>query len=1482
MVHGHFSKKIKDMIKKGFLIIALFSCFSFSSKAQKKIEFSTDPKIFVTQIKDFFATDNHPEVQTVMDQFQELWVKNNAFTASEQSKIITQSKFMQDQKLRVWPDFISYIQLMNAYKNAKVSEIKLDQYHEVVMSLLQSKLNKNFKDYNAAIENLFTDQALFKSQTKTWKASNDVYEMSFDKEPRITFPKLDIQLYARGDTANIFETGGVLYPITNKFVGKGGTVYWTRVGFEKEKSFATLSKYSIDLKNSEYRADSVLFSYPKVFDKPILGRLQDKVTSEYLGPKSSYPRFQSYQHFFTIHNIFDNVDYRGGFALEGAQIQGTGTDSNRATITISRNGKTVVRALSKTFLISPTKISSLKSAVSVYMDRDSIYHSQVYFTYNDKTRSLALGRENTGMYSSPFFDSYHKFEFTTGDILWNIDSSNMYLRTIANPGGATSFESSEYFAEGKYITEQGILDYNPIEKLSRISKTEKTRNFTEAEIARQFNSKPEFMESLLFQLAREGYIFYDIDGHTITVKDKLIHYAEAALKNADYDIIHFESIISKLPNAAIDLNTNDFVIQGVPMLQISDSQNTYVVPKNQIITIKKNRDMKFVGQVHSGRFDFFGSNMTLDYAKFKIDLNNIDSVKFKFPEYDKNGKQIGLRTIQNTIQNVNGFLYIDEPGNKSGKKLNPEYPIFECNKESYVYYDKPSIYNKVYDRERFYFKIDPFIIKNLGKFTAQGLQFPGTFTSADILPVFRFPLTIQEDFSLGLVTKSPDVGWALYKTKGKANGTFKLSNKGLHEDGEAEYLDSKMYSSDFLYFPDSMNSNTQTFEIPQIAGGKYPPISGKDLYNHWMPYLDSLYIVHKKSPLSVYLGKIDFTGDLVLTPLELVGIGNMKYQDLDITSKAFAFFPKNIKTNDGELKIKAAVGNKSAVTAKNITADVDLGKDFGTFTSNDDTAKVNLPSNRFSTTLNNFTYDIAKKEVSFTKNDKTSEEDAYFVSQNPDQKGLKFNSEKATFKIEKQSIKAEDVPHINIADAKIYTPNRELMIEKEGTIGAIKGAEIFADGETKNHRIYNAFVNIFGSNKFTGIGDVDYLDKNDKKFVIYFSDIRVDDNGHTVGIAEIKDTSNFYLAPGIRFSGKANLLSIRKDLMFDGYIMPDHKMPGLRSEWTKMSDTIDPKNVVINIAHPIGKDGKDIYTGIFVSASRNAIYNVMFGKKFSPEDMPVFTTNGLLIYDEKTGDYLVGPKNMVQPDEGDSAAREGNLFKAMPTQKLATAEGTFDFGAQLKNVEVKTAGTYKYNYADSSNMFNTAMIVDFPLPEEVYKMMIDTLQDVAPGLFDQDNAKSRIYNAFANLIKNKKDKDKVTSDLSGTGVVPIVEETEKMFVFTELNMTYFDTSHSFVSSGDIGLANSRKSIFNKQFKGVVEVKKSNGGDKFSLIIGNASGGYYYFSYLNGTLGYQASDQNYTDKMKEVGPKFMKSSKGLNLRLATVREVMQVFRKSRRK
>ncbi|MBK7287951.1 MAG: hypothetical protein IPI95_13105 [Flavobacteriales bacterium] len=95
--------------------------------------------------------------------------------------------------------------------------------------------------------------------------------------------------------------------------------------------------------------------------------------------------------------------------------------------------------------------------------------------------------------------------------------------------------------------------------------------------------------------------------------------------------------------------------------------------------------------------------------------------------------------VKNVLENVTGTLEIDAPSNKSGlqQKKYPEYPKFNSTKESFVFYDRPSIQNGAYKRDNFYYKSDPFVIDSLDNFTNEGLNFDGTLMSAGIFPDIR-------------------------------------------------------------------------------------------------------------------------------------------------------------------------------------------------------------------------------------------------------------------------------------------------------------------------------------------------------------------------------------------------------------------------------------------------------------------------------------------------------------------------------------------------------------------------------------------------------------------------------------------------------------------------------------------------------------------------------------------------------------------------
>ncbi len=1450
---------------------------ALKAQSQTVKEFPTESKAFIAELTKFFSDAQQESSQQSLKAFTDLF-NQGQFTADEQNRIIATANIMLKQKMRALGDFDAYLNMLSAYKNAKLPDEKLNSVCQTIEDLLV-KNKKDYRDFAATMILLFSKNELFDNTVKRWTVSGTDYFVKFAKEPIITFARTDLQLFTPGDTSSIFNTSGDFYVTSNKWKGRSGEVYWTRVGFTKDAVSAKLKKYQIDIRNSDYTADSVSFSYPKVFTKPILGRFAEKATSSHQGERASYPRFTSYQNVFRLKNVFNNIDYKGGFTLEGDQIKGTGTDTNRAEITITYNNKITVRALSRSFLITPDKISAAKASVSIYLDKDSIYHAQCVFNFQNKLRKLTVSRKEEGLYAAPFSNSYHQVEFTADNIFWNIDDPIMDVKSISASAKEAIFESSYFFNPDKMLQMQGILDYQPVTKLRNFYDKHQARTAFLDEVASSFGNDPKYIENLLFLLGREGFIFYDAEGSQVIEKDKLIHYDNAYNKNEDYDAIKFKSLLIGKPNAKLDLKTLDFNVDGVDIVNISDSQQTYFIPAGKSLVLKKNRDMVFNGQVHSGRFDFYGKNFYFNYDSFKVTLTNVDSVKFKFPQYDSNGKFIKLREIENSIQNVSGYIYIDSPMNKSGRTNFPQFPRFVCTKVSYVYYNRPSIFRGIYKKDKFYFKVDPFTVENLDKFTAKGLKFPGTLISADIIPDWKNNLYIQPDFSLGFVDNTPEKGFPLYKKKGTVTGTFDLSNKGFKGNAVIDYLVSHTTSKDIMYFPDSMNSKSDKFEMPEGADPKFPPVFGTNVYNHFRPYQDSMYIYKRTDPIQVYKGKINFEGFFILTPTELIGNGIMKYQNITLKSQKFSFFSDKVKTLSANLELSTDASEVSALSAKDVTANLDLTKDFADFKTNNDTDKVQLPSNVFATTLNNFTYDIKSKEVVFTRTAQQTVEDAFFISNNKDQEQLSFTSSKANYNLNDLNLKAHDIPFLLIADSKITTPNNELTVEKNGVIGSIKGAIIITSDKNQYHKIYDATVNIFSKSKFTGLGYADFTDINKKVTKFYYNDIHTTPQKTTVAKGKIADTSNFSIFPKILYQGDVTLYSTELNLWFSGYVKPDHKFPGLRTEWIAISDTLDPADVVFDLKNPKGIDGSNLYCGTFINGdSTGKMYTVFYGKKQSPEDVQVFATSGLFFYEPKKNIFVVGEKYKLNPPANeDPLFVGGNTMKMDCDKETLYTEGIYNFNAKFGVLDYSVAGSYTLDLPTWKHYFDVSMIVNFPFNDDAMKFVTNLLLQNSYALPPIKIAGKPTYNAYALMMKDKKDRNKVINELTGFGYIASADAINKTFSFSKVKMVYHDSSRAFISEGELGLATLTKTGINKSSPGTIMIAGYGGkfDDVFGIFIEPNANDYIYFKFLGNTLNYLASDLNCVDKIKETAPKTEKMKKDYKLKQAMVEDVAKM-------
>ncbi|MBR3466981.1 MAG: hypothetical protein IKH15_07170, partial [Bacteroidales bacterium] len=771
--------------------------------AQRFTSFSNDPTKTVEEMKEFYASvpkDRQKEAKEILEQFELMWTTR--MDADNQEVFITEANKMVKKKHRPIPHFQSFIRtydifLQSQYAGESETWQKILDYHI-------SKSSTFFQEKMELYARFFQDNIMNQGDNVKWVAMGFADHLGFDQEPYFDFKDIDLWGYSAKDSLVVSSVNGRYYPDKLQFKANGGTISWDRAGLDPGV-YAELKTYDIDLRFPRVVADDALFHYPKLFAQPMVGRVEEKAVLPTSEEDATYPRFTSYETTLPVKDLYKDVDYIGGFAMHGASIFGTGHGDTLAKVTIYNEGEVIITAQSRSFLIRPANLLSEDAKVSLYIENDSIYHPAANFKYDNEKKNLLISRPKQGVGRSPFFDSYHKLDMYVESIQWTTTEKRIELKPIVGNTSdqAAYFESQNYYEEGVMHEIAGFNTQNPLYTLWQLFNSAGYEDLTIEDVIRWFNKPPLDIKAMMIDFAARGFIEYDVNNNRIHYRSKIAQYLNNQLKKKDYDYIKLES---KTHYASLDLVTNDLKITGCEFFVLSDPQIVNVYPMDELVTVKKNRNMVFSGRVIGGLFDFVTHNCQFDYDRFLVDMDIIDTL-IMYVE-DKNGPMdmygdYKLQRVRSQIEELSGVLYVDVPGNKSGIVDYPDYPIFEARKGGKVFYDQPYVLGGVYDRNRFYYSVNQFRIVNLDNFVIDSMKFTGALISGGIFPDIAEPLKVQSDFSLGFVHNT--TGLPMYGTKGGYQGRISLSNRGLRGKGNIDYITSHTYSDSLVFYLDSTN-----------------------------------------------------------------------------------------------------------------------------------------------------------------------------------------------------------------------------------------------------------------------------------------------------------------------------------------------------------------------------------------------------------------------------------------------------------------------------------------------------------------------------------------------------------------------------------------------------------------------------------------------------------------------------------------------------
>ncbi len=1449
-------------IKKLSILVA-FLTFAQVSQAQIKI-FNADSVLFVNDLETYMGSimSNHKDVKEFIQTFVAKW-KTPGFPHYVRLATYTMSNEMLTRKIPSYPTYQVFLSAVLNFVNTGLSQDQFNQWMATLEKMVKQRPYNNLNTYLTMSDNLFSNDVMFKSPTITWSANNNNFTFKSDSVPEVVFTKLNLKCTnERNDTIVIYGTQGVFYPNTGTWIGSHGKVDWVRTGLDGNSVYGELGNYTVVCKQGGFVADSVIFWNKTYFDKSLLGKVIERNISEPAG-KETYPRFISYGKRFAIPNLTPDVTYNGGFSMRGRRFVGSGTVAEPAQLIFKRNGKPFLIASSVEYGITKDQILADDASVVMHLtDTDSVYHPDVQMVYSITKKHLSLIRNGQGLSQTPYFDTYHKVNMFCEEVAWDIDQPKIELRVLEGAAQSIAdFESQDFFRPELFDKFSDGTGTNIISMLAQYSKAAGGNDFLVSDIASYMHATSDEMRPSIMKLATVGLISYDIPNDKIHVEKRLGTFISNKIGKLDYDVLdyHSENPGRGVDNGILDLLSNDITLNGIKVIVMSDSENVYIYPKDQQVVLHKNRNSSFGGNVHAGRFDFYGKHFEFKYDDFKIKMNATDSIRIQAESYETDSRgQRHLVPVKSVIEHVSGEIALDQPSNKSGLKPFHQYPILTSDTNSFVYYNKKTIQGGVYKKDNFYFKLDPFVIDSLNRFNNAGLHFAGTFASADIVPDMRETLKLQPDYSLGFIHDAPADGLALYNGKGKFFSKLRLNNNGLTGDGTVNYVTSVSKSNNFRFYPDSMNATANKFVVnEQKSPPEFPPVTADSVYEHWLPKQDHMAINDVKSPFFIYTNESIFHGMMSLTPDLLSGNGEIDFLKASMTSKFIRFKQHKFNADTADFSLEATDNSGIAFATNNMNSEIDFQTQMGEFKSNGGGSVVKFPENEYIAYMDEFKWYMNQDqlELSSSKTQKVEVQGkelqfsgAKFISTDAKQDSLQFIAPSARYSIKDFLITAHKVPFINVADAEIVPDSGKILVHKNAVMEPLIKAEITANTITKYHHLYNADLSITSRKSYSGSGYYDYIDEAKNKKAIYFSNIHVDTTHQTVANSTIADTAHFNLSPYFSYQGAVTLKATNPFLSFNGEARIIHECNELKIAWVKFSSQIDPSNVQIPISgHAVNETNAPLASSPIL-ATTDSLH--MYGAFLSPlvngkKDIVVLPDSGYLAYDKPSQQYRIASTEKLIEQ-----SLPGNYVSLDTRRCILYGEGIMNLGPDYGPVDMQTVGNINDYLVRDSIEAKVMVLLNFFFDDGALDKMAADFTNMG-SLKPIDVSKGDVQKNLHQLL-GKEEADKLISQLTLYGTAKkIPKELQSSLYFSQLTLKWNNQTRSYVSEGKIGVGSVGKTMVNKMCDGKVEFKKKRGADEINIYIELDPQHWYYFNYVNGFMQVLSSNNDFTNAISAL-------------------------------
>ena len=1144
--------------------------------------FPTEKDAFYNQLATYLGSStskqDREEAATIMQGFQVVW--ESYYSNAEANTIIQLCERLHSKSgSKAYANIFHFVEVLQRIPTANLSHKDVNNWIVYTDAKVQKSMNGVDK-YLVSCRDLFVDKVLSAKGNSKWLLRDALWGFPSSEHFELTIDGT-LVLASQKDESVLKDTKGVYYQEDNRWEGIGGRADWSRFGVPTEKVFVTLPDfYVLDLNRSEYAIDSVVFHERQHFDQDILCRYEDKVLVNAPNEKTMFPRVRSYRSDYEITDLMRNIDFEGGIGMMGNQVDVFGGVNNKAVFHFRQGGREVIRMEAPRFVMSmDEQLVSDHVAMRLYLidsvgtEMDSLYHNDLGFHYDNKTRKLMVYRSEKDFGDGPFHDYFHGLDIFLEAMYWDIDDNQVDFRRMegVNPTSEGDVVSVNYFRHDDFKRLQGLDGAHPMIRIEKFLKgfdnVDRQVRFAVGDLATYLGYPIEQVISLMLKLQAEGYVEYESDTKWATALPRFFDVLDSYREVIDYDVIKLHTLTkNRQPNVRLDLYTNDLLVYGITSqidgfegsaISLSDRKRVVIVPDFGRVVFKKKQNFEFSGGILAGMFEFFTKDSQFNYQDFTIKMNKIDSLRF-YARYDNH-----VIPVDGTLEKLQGRLEIDHGDNKSSRYETPEYPIFHSEAEGFKFYRKinggvfnPGSVDSVMTADdlegKFYYSLYPFVVDSLNDLSMKKVRFEGELVSGGIMPDIVQPLVVMDDYSLGFVHQigeNETASYPVYGDLGRYHNKVFLSSSGFFGEGTLDYQTAVFNSDQFVFYLDSVTAITNQFNmVPREDGTGFPVASADALRLKWDILKPELTTETIGKPICMY-GDTYFSGKTILTPDGYAADGKLRFGLTEFDSDHFALDARTFVADSANFLLYSADTANIAFTATNYRANVDFDAQKVQYDYLNQNSNLDFPMNQYICSLKEAEWDMATNSLhlhnpveSFGEYaSATTREEllaihnnaSKFISLVPEQDSLQFYSMSADYDMTNYVIHAHDVKIIRVADAAVFPYMHDIDINADSKLEPVNG-DLLADTLNGFHLYKNAVVNIHSRNYYNAQGVWDYVNAEGSSTPIQMDTI-VPLDGITHGYAHIADTSEFKLNTQFGFQGRLTLKATDEFGYYDGH-----------------------------------------------------------------------------------------------------------------------------------------------------------------------------------------------------------------------------------------------------------------------------------------------------------------------------------------------------------